>query len=91
MRSTSALASSGWTRWHGKSPAQVVLRWHIDSGRSAIPKSVRPERIAENLDVFDFALTTDEIATIDALDTGERGGPNQDEVDFRTFDRPIPD
>ena len=42
---------------HGKTPAQVVLRWHIDSGRSAIPKSVRPERIAENLDVFGFSLS----------------------------------
>ena len=52
---------------------------------------MRPEGIAENLDVFDFALTADEIATIDALDTGERGGPDQDEVDFRTFDRPIPE
>jgi 2,5-diketo-D-gluconate reductase A len=76
---------------YGKSPAQVVLRWHIDSGRSVIPKSVRPERIAENLDVFDFALTVEDIAAIDALDTGQRGGPNQDELDFRTFDRPIPE
>ena len=76
---------------HGKSPAQVVLRWHIDSGRSAIPKSVTPSRIAQNLDVFDFTLTPDEIAAIDGLDTGIRGGPNQDELDFRTFDRPIPD
>jgi 2,5-diketo-D-gluconate reductase A len=59
---------------YGKTAAQVVLRWHVDSGRSAIPKSVRPERIAENLDVFDFALTSDEIAAIDALDTGVRGG-----------------
>ena len=76
---------------HGKTPAQIVLRWHIDSGRSAIPKSVTPARIAENLDVFDFALTPDDIAAINALDTGVRGGPNQDEVDFRTFDRPIPE
>jgi 2,5-diketo-D-gluconate reductase A len=75
----------------GKTPAQVVLRWHIDSGRSAIPKSVRPERIAENLDVFDFGLTADDIAAIDALDTGVRGGPNQDAVDFRSFDRTIPE
>jgi diketogulonate reductase-like aldo/keto reductase len=72
-------------------PAQVVLRWHIDSGRSAIPKSVTPARIAQNLDVFGFALTADDIAAIDGLDTGVRGGPNQDEIDFRTFDRPIPD
>ena len=76
---------------YGKTPAQVVLRWHIDSRRSAIPKSVHPERIAENLEVFDFTLSTDDIVAIDALDTGVRGGPNQDEVDFRTFDRPIPD
>ena len=76
---------------HGKTPAQVVLRWHIDSGRSAIPKSVTPARIAQNLDVFDFALTPDDIAAIDSLDTGVRGGPNQDEVDFRTFNRTIPD
>ena len=76
---------------HGKTPAQVVLRWHIDCGRSPIPKSVTPVRIAQNLDVFDFALTADDIAAIDGLDTGVRGGPNQDEVDFRTFDRTIPD
>ena len=76
---------------HGKTPAQVVLRWHIDCGRSAIPKSVTPARIAQNLDVFDFVLTTDELAAIDGLDTGVRGGPNQDEVDFRTLDRTIPD
>ena len=76
---------------HGKTPAQVVLRWHIDCGRSAIPKSVRPERIAENLDVFDFALAPDETAAIDALDTGVRGGPNQDALDFRTFGLTIPD
>jgi 2,5-diketo-D-gluconate reductase A len=82
---------TGMAERHGKSPAQVVLRWHLDSGRSAIPKSVRPERIAENLDVFGFELTPGEVAAIDALDTGVRGGPNQDEIDFRTFDRPIPD
>ena len=82
---------TGLAERHGKTAAQVVLRWHLDGGRSAIPKSVRPERIAENLDVFGFALTADEIAAIDSLDTGERGGPNQDELDFRTFDRPIPE
>ena len=76
---------------HGRTPAQVILRWHIDGGRSAIPKSVRPERIAENLDVFGFSLSPDEVAAIDALDTGVRGGPNQDELDFRTFNRTIPE
>jgi diketogulonate reductase-like aldo/keto reductase len=76
---------------HAKSAAQVILRWHIDRRRSAIPKSVRPARIAENLDVFDFSLSPDEIVQIDALDTGVRGGPNQDALDFRTLDRPIPE
>ena len=76
---------------HGKTPAQVVLRWHIDSGRSAIPKSVTPSRIAENLDVFDFELSAADVAAIDALDTGVRGGPNQDAIDFRTFNRTIPE
>jgi len=60
-------------------------------GRSAVPKSVRPERIAENLSVFDFALTREEVASIDALDTGVRGGPNQDEIDFLSWNRTIPE
>lgn len=55
---------------HGKSAAQVMLRWHLQQGRSAIPKSVKRERIAENFDVFDFALSEGELAEIDALDTG---------------------
>lgn len=76
---------------YGKTPAQVVLRWHIDSGRSAIPKSVTPSRIAENLAVFDFVLSADDMAAIDALDTGVRGGPNQDELDSHTFNRTIPE
>jgi len=76
---------------HGKTPAQVMLRWHIQQGRSAIPKSVRRERIAENFDVFDFELTPDELASIDALDTGVRGGPEPAEVTLEAFGRPIPD
>ena len=63
---------------HGKTPAQVMLRWHLQEGRSAIPKSVTPSRIAENIDVFDFELSADELARIDALDTGVRGGPDPD-------------
>ena len=82
---------TGIAERYGTTPAQTVLRWHIDSGRSAIPKSVRPERIGENLDVFDFALTADEIAAIYALEAGIRGGPNQDEIDFRTFRETIPE
>jgi diketogulonate reductase-like aldo/keto reductase len=61
---------------YGKTPAQVVLRWHLEHGISAIPKSVKPQRIRENFDVFDFTLTTDEVTAIDALDTGRRGGPD---------------
>jgi diketogulonate reductase-like aldo/keto reductase len=64
---------------HGKTPAQVVLRWHIENGLSAIPKSVRAPRIAENIGVFDFALSPEDVATIDALDAGMRGGPNPDD------------
>ena len=60
---------------HGKSPAQVMLRWGLQHGRSVIPKSTKPERIAENIDVFDFELAADEMAAIDGLDTGRRGGP----------------
>jgi 2,5-diketo-D-gluconate reductase A len=57
---------------HGRSAAQVILRWHLQEGRSAIPKSVTPARIAENLDVFDFDLSADELQTIRSLDTGVR-------------------
>ena len=76
---------------HGKTPAQVMLRWHVQEGRSAIPKSVTPSRIAENLDVFDFELTADDLARIDALDTGVRGGPDPDGFDTSRFDRVIPE
>jgi diketogulonate reductase-like aldo/keto reductase len=76
---------------YGKTPAQVVLRWHIEHGFSAIPKSVRPERIAENLDVFDFALSQDEVAAIDALDMGVRGGPDPERIDTKVFTLTIPD
>ncbi len=64
---------------HGKTPAQVMLRWHVREGRQVIPKSTRPARIAENFDIFDFTLTDDELASIDALDTGQRGGPDPDQ------------
>ncbi|MCW6009199.1 aldo/keto reductase [Micromonospora sp. CPCC 205371] len=67
-------------REHGKTPAQVMLRWHLQQGRSAIPKSVRPERIAENFDIFDFQLTDEQLATIDGLDTGRRGGPEPADI-----------
>jgi 2,5-diketo-D-gluconate reductase A len=59
---------------HGKSPGQVVIRWHLQNGCIVIPKSAKASRIAENFDVFDFALTGDEMAAIDALETGRRQG-----------------
>ena len=55
-------------RQHRKSAAQVMLRWHLQEGRSAIPKSTQPARIAENFDLFDFELSSDQLAAIDALD-----------------------
>ncbi len=60
---------------HRKTPAQVMLRWHLQEGRSAIPKSTKPERIAENFDVFDFELSEAELARIDRLNKGVRRGP----------------
>lgn len=76
---------------HGKSPAQVMLRWGIQEGRSVIPKSTNPTRIAENFDVFDFELTGEQIARIDALDTGVRGGPDPDQPSDAYFAREIPE
>jgi len=76
---------------HGRTPAQVMLRWHVQQGRNAIPKSTNPGRIAENFDVFDFALTDDELARLDALDTGRRNGPDPDGTDTSRFDRVIPE
>ncbi|WP_241965113.1 aldo/keto reductase [Microbacterium telephonicum] len=71
---------------HDVSPAQVMLRWGIQQGRSVIPKSVNPARIAQNIDVFGFELTGDEIARIDALETGVRGGPDPDQPRDAFFD-----
>lgn len=76
---------------HGKTPAQVMLRWHLQEGRSAIPKSTNPGRIAENFDVFDFELSADELSRIDALDRGVRNGPDPDVPRPAFFDRVIPE
>lgn len=76
---------------HGRSPAQVMLRWHLQQGRQVIPKSVTPSRIVENLDVFDFALTDDQLAVIDSLDTGVRGGPEPEQITRENFGREIPE
>lgn len=78
-------------RAHGKSPAQVMLRWHLQQGRSVIPKSTKPQRIVENFDVFDFDLSADELAAIDALDTGRRGGPEPEDITLANFGRDIPE
>ncbi len=61
---------------HGKSPAQVVIRWHLDGGLIVIPKSVHPERIRQNIDVFDFELDADDMEAIAKLDreNGRIGG-----------------
>ena len=76
---------------HGKTPAQVMLRWHLQEGRSAIPKSVNPERIASNFDVFGFELSSEELAQIDGLNTGVRGGPEPAAVTVEAFGRDIPE
>lgn len=76
---------------HGKSPAQVMLRWHLQQGRSAIPKSTKPHRIAENFDIFDFKLSEQQLATIDSLDHGIRRGPDPSSLDLENTDFEIPE
>jgi diketogulonate reductase-like aldo/keto reductase len=76
---------------YAKTPAQVVLRWHIEHGFSAIPKSFRPERIAENFGIFDFSLSKEDIAAIDSLDKGVRSGPDPAAVEATTFPIKIED
>ena len=76
---------------HGKTPAQVMLRWHLQQGRSAIPKSTNPTRIAENFDVFGFELSAADLAAIDALDTGVRSGPDPDVARPERFAMVIPE
>lgn len=78
-------------RQHGKSAAQVMLRWGLQEGRQVIPKSVKPARIAENFDVFDFELTAEQLSAIDALETGVRGGPDPETIDRVTFSKTIPE
>lgn len=61
---------------HDRTPAQVILRWHLQIGNVVIPKSATPERIRENFEVFDFELSEDDMAALERLDTGERIGPD---------------
>ena len=67
---------------HGKTPAQVVLRWDIQSGIVTIPKSVHADRIRQNADIFDFALSPEDMQAIDALDAGRRYGADPDNFNF---------
>jgi 2,5-diketo-D-gluconate reductase A len=76
---------------HSRTPAQVMLRWHIQQGRQVIPKSVTPSRIAENFDVFDFDLSAEQLAAIDALDTGVRGGPEPEAITRENYGIEIPE
>src|SRR5437867_11429294 len=78
-------------RAHGKTPAQVMLRWGLQHGRSVIPKSTKPERIAENIGVFDFSLSADQMTAVDGLDTGRRGGPEPEAITLEAFGRDIPE
>ena len=82
---------AGIAEAHGKSPAQVMLRWHLQQGRQVIPKSTKPHRIAENFDVFDFELTGEQLAAVDGLETGKRGGPEPADITLATFSRDIPE
>lgn len=67
---------------HGRSTAQVLIRWHLQHGIVAIPKSVHEARITQNIEVLDFELDADDLATIDRLDTGERVGAHPDELNL---------
>jgi diketogulonate reductase-like aldo/keto reductase len=78
-------------RAHGKSPAQAMPRWGLQHGRSVIPKSTKPSRIAENINVLDFELSAEEMAAIDSLDTDRRGGPEPDAITLEAFGRAIPE
>jgi len=69
-------------RRYGKTPAQVVLRWHIERGDIVFPKSVTPGRIRENIDIFDFELSGEDVEAITALNRDERTGPDPDKFDF---------
>lgn len=68
---------------YGKTPAQVILRWHVQSGFIVIPKSVKPERIRENLDLFDFELSEQDMRAIDGMDRGQRIGADPDTASFK--------
>lgn len=68
---------------HGRSPAQILLRWHVQHGLVAIPKSQDPQRMRQNLDVFDFVLDEDDVAALALLDGDHRQGGDPDTNDER--------
>jgi diketogulonate reductase-like aldo/keto reductase len=76
---------------HGKTPAQIVLCWHVQNGVSAIPKSFNPKRIAENFDIFDFELSAADMAAVEALDSGIRTGPDPETMTATTFNIKLDD
>lgn len=69
-------------RTYGKSPAQLVLRWHIQLGNIVFPKSVTPQRVQENFDIFDFDISDGDVGLISALNKNERIGPDPDKFDY---------
>ena len=86
MRAGEALAHSlivDLAHKYGKTPAQVILRWHVQSGLIVIPKSVKPERIRENIALFDFALSEDDMHAIEGMDRGQRIAADPDTANFK--------
>src|SRR5699024_6579392 len=65
---------------HGKTPAQVVIRWHLQNGFVVFPKTVTKSRMVENIDVFDFELSDEEMAAITALERNDRGGSHPNDL-----------
>jgi len=70
---------------YGKTPAQIILRWHLEHGFSAIPKSIKSIRIKENFDVFDFSLTQEDVLEINSLNTGIRAGSDPEKFDRESY------
>jgi diketogulonate reductase-like aldo/keto reductase len=71
--------------------AQEFNKWHLQQGRWVSPKPTKPQRIAENIDVFDFELSAEELAAVDALDTDRRGGPEPEAITMESYGRPVPE